>query len=267
VLGSSHKGGEGRGEDKICPAAFLDNSSLSGLFLSELSRKHARKQTFPTGEIFFGLKPKKNEDSGVALKLSSRVVSLSFPLLDSLFKQPTAIFSAMPSEATSPPLLTDLSLGLLVSTILLGVYLKYFSRPLPLVHPLLLGKQSEVSQTRNQGESGVYRSWATGHGSPVSLYTFCVGKFYLKKEGKTRRWRKKEGERELILERPRLLLLSRRKLSLRPANSLRTVANILDLSCPTRYIYGTFVSPVHSLSNERSSKLTHPSLFRSRTIS
>ncbi|KAL7409957.1 hypothetical protein BDY24DRAFT_418471 [Mrakia frigida] len=99
--------------------------------------------------------------------------------------------------SSSQPLLTDLSLGLLLVTIVLGVYLKYFSRPLPLVHPLLLGKQSDVSQTRNHGESGIYRSWATGHGSPLSL---------------------------------------------RPANSLRTVANILDLSCPTRYIYGTFIS-------------------------
>jgi long-chain acyl-CoA synthetase len=36
-----------------------------------------------------------------------------------------------------------------------------------LVHPLLLQKQSDVSQTRKEGESAVYRNWATGHGTPV----------------------------------------------------------------------------------------------------
>lgn len=104
----------------------------------------------------------------------------------------------MPSEA-APPLITDLSLGLLVGTIVLGVYLKYFSRPLPLVHPLLLGKQSDVSQTRNHGESGVYRSWATGHGSPVSSLSFSSGA-----QGKTgsRGDGQRRKERELILEQP-----------------------------------------------------------------
>lgn len=45
------------------------------------------------------------------------------------------------------------------------------SRPAPLVHPLLLGKQSEVSPVRKENESGVYRSFATGHGTPVSSPT------------------------------------------------------------------------------------------------
>lgn len=47
------------------------------------------------------------------------------------------------------------------------VYLRFFSRPEPLVHPLLLGKQSEVSKVRQEGETGVYRSWATGQDTPV----------------------------------------------------------------------------------------------------
>jgi long-chain acyl-CoA synthetase len=62
----------------------------------------------------------------------------------------------------------DLSLVLLAVLLVLVAYLKYFSTPPPLVHPLLLGKQSEVSATRRKGESGVYRSWATSHhGAPV----------------------------------------------------------------------------------------------------
>lgn len=131
----------------------------------------------------------------------------------------------------SEPLLTDFSLGLLLVTIVLGVYLKYFSRPLPLVHPLLLGKQSDVAQTRNSGESGIYRSWATGQGSPVSTKQLRAG---WKGEG---RWvDDREGSSPL---RSFHFLF---QLSLRPANALRTVANILDMSCPTRYIYGTFVS-------------------------
>ena len=58
--------------------------------------------------------------------------------------------------------------------VLLGVvaclllYHRFFSTPSPLVHPLLLGKQSDVSTVRKKGETGVYRSFATGQGSPVS---------------------------------------------------------------------------------------------------
>lgn len=60
---------------------------------------------------------------------------------------------------------TLLLLGVLA---FVAVYLRFFSHPTPLVHPLLLGKQSDVSAVRRKGESGVYRSFATGQGSPVS---------------------------------------------------------------------------------------------------
>ena len=63
---------------------------------------------------------------------------------------------------------TDTSLVLLTIIIGLSLYSKYFSGYTPLVHPLLLQKQSDVSQTRKQGESAIYRNWATGHGTPVS---------------------------------------------------------------------------------------------------
>jgi long-chain acyl-CoA synthetase len=58
---------------------------------------------------------------------------------------------------------------LLSALVVLLIYLRFFSRPEPLVHPLLLGKQSEVSNVRNEGETGIYRSWATGQGTPVSI--------------------------------------------------------------------------------------------------
>jgi len=59
------------------------------------------------------------------------------------------------------------TIALLSVLLALIVYLRLFSKPQPLVHPLLLGKQSEVSNVRKEGETGVYRSWATGQGTPV----------------------------------------------------------------------------------------------------
>lgn len=63
----------------------------------------------------------------------------------------------------------NLTVWLLTSLAVLLIYLRFFSRPEPLVHPLLLGKQSEVSKVRKEGETGVYRSWATGQDTPVCL--------------------------------------------------------------------------------------------------
>lgn len=67
------------------------------------------------------------------------------------------------------------NLSVILLTVLAGllVYLRFFSRPEPLVHPLLLGKQSEVSRVRQEGETGVYRSWATGQDTPVSQLQSC----------------------------------------------------------------------------------------------
>ena len=54
------------------------------------------------------------------------------------------------------------------------VYHRFFSTPTPLVHPLLLGKQSDVSAVRKRNETGVYRSFATGQGSPVGPPRPCM---------------------------------------------------------------------------------------------
>lgn len=77
------------------------------------------------------------------------------------------------------PLVNDWALLLLVLTVVVGVYATYLARPSPLVHPLLLGRQSELSSTREKGSSGVYRSFAAGHGPPVRPFTV-----FLSREGR-----------------------------------------------------------------------------------
>ncbi|KAK0228337.1 hypothetical protein IW262DRAFT_1350397 [Armillaria fumosa] len=50
-------------------------------------------------------------------------------------------------------------LGLIAATVFL---LHNFYKPQPLVHPILLGRQSDVARVRNPGESAVYRNYGTG---------------------------------------------------------------------------------------------------------
>ncbi|KIY67707.1 acetyl-CoA synthetase-like protein [Cylindrobasidium torrendii FP15055 ss-10] len=50
-------------------------------------------------------------------------------------------------------------LGLIAATVFL---LHNFYKPQPLVHPILLGRQSDVARVRNPGQSAVYRNYATG---------------------------------------------------------------------------------------------------------
>ena len=66
----------------------------------------------------------------------------------------------------------NFTIVLLVVLVVLALYHRFYA-PAPLVHPLLLGRQAEVSSVRQPGESGIYRSWATGQGTPVSL-TACA---------------------------------------------------------------------------------------------
>ncbi len=50
-------------------------------------------------------------------------------------------------------------LALIVATTFL---LNDLYKPQPLVHPILLGRQSDVGRARNPGESAVYRNYGTG---------------------------------------------------------------------------------------------------------
>ncbi|KAJ7632430.1 acetyl-CoA synthetase [Roridomyces roridus] len=54
---------------------------------------------------------------------------------------------------------TTLLLGLIAATVLL---LNNLYKAQPLVHPILLGRQSDVARVRNPGESAVYRNYSTG---------------------------------------------------------------------------------------------------------
>jgi long-chain acyl-CoA synthetase len=66
------------------------------------------------------------------------------------------------SETISRFLATDdltILLGLISATVFL-VHNLY--KPQPLVHPILLGRQSDISRVRNPTESAVYRNYATG---------------------------------------------------------------------------------------------------------
>jgi hypothetical protein len=73
------------------------------------------------------------------------------------------------SPADMPFAIDNTTLALLGVLAALLLYIRFFALPSPLVHPLLLGKQSDVSAVRRKGETGIYRSFATGQGSPVSL--------------------------------------------------------------------------------------------------
>ncbi|KAF8334058.1 acetyl-CoA synthetase-like protein [Cantharellus anzutake] len=59
------------------------------------------------------------------------------------------------------------------STLLLGaaVVLLYavrsYLQPVPLAHPLLLGRQSDVGKVRKVGETAVYRNYGVGHGAAL----------------------------------------------------------------------------------------------------
>ncbi|KAJ7109187.1 hypothetical protein C8R44DRAFT_986224 [Mycena epipterygia] len=54
---------------------------------------------------------------------------------------------------------TTILFGLIAATVFL---LNNLYKPQPLVHPILLGRQSDVARVRNPGESAVYRNYGTG---------------------------------------------------------------------------------------------------------
>ncbi|KAK7029740.1 acetyl-CoA synthetase [Favolaschia claudopus] len=54
---------------------------------------------------------------------------------------------------------TTILLGLIAATVFL---LNNLYKPQPLVHPILLGRQSDVARVRHAGESAVYRNYGTG---------------------------------------------------------------------------------------------------------
>jgi long-chain acyl-CoA synthetase len=67
----------------------------------------------------------------------------------------------MPFNISEYLLTDDLTvlLGLIAATVFL---LNNLYKPQPLVHPILLGRQSDVGRARNPGESAIYRNYGTG---------------------------------------------------------------------------------------------------------
>ena len=66
------------------------------------------------------------------------------------------------------------SLGLSAAALFL---LHNLYKPQPLVHPILLGRQSDVAPVRNPSESAVYRNYGTSAMGRVS--TIILGRLYL----------------------------------------------------------------------------------------
>lgn len=67
-------------------------------------------------------------------------------------------------------LVTD-DLTILLSLIAATVFLlNSLYKPQPLVHPILLGRQSDVGRARNPGESAIYRNYGTGLMGRVRSY-------------------------------------------------------------------------------------------------
>lgn len=62
------------------------------------------------------------------------------------------------------------SFVLLALTILLFT-LRSYLQPIPLAHPILLGRQADISKVRQPKQTASYRNYGVGHGAPVSIYT------------------------------------------------------------------------------------------------
>jgi len=73
-------------------------------------------------------------------------------------------------------LCTD-DLTILLGLIAIAIFLlESLYKPQPLVHPILLGRQSEVGRVRNAGESALYRNYAVGLMGRVrssAFHAFC----------------------------------------------------------------------------------------------
>lgn len=82
-----------------------------------------------------------------------------------LLKNPDTLSwcSVWPTMQTlSDYLITD-DLTIILSLVAAGLFLLHnLYKPQSLVHPILLGRQSDVARVRNSGESAVYRNYGTG---------------------------------------------------------------------------------------------------------
>lgn len=74
--------------------------------------------------------------------------------------------------ALSDYLVTD-DLTIILGLVAVGLFLLHnLYKPQSLVHPILLGRQSDVARVRHHGESAVYRNYSTGMMGRV-CYSWC----------------------------------------------------------------------------------------------
>ena len=77
--------------------------------------------------------------------------------------------------ALSEYLVTD-DLTILLGLITASIFLLYnLYKPQSLVHPILLGRQSDVARVRMPGESAVHRNYSTGLMGRVSAFILYLG--------------------------------------------------------------------------------------------
>ena len=62
----------------------------------------------------------------------------------------------------------DSTTFLLLSIIVLLYTLRSYLQPIPLAHPILLGRQADIGKVRYSRETATYRNYGVGHGAPVS---------------------------------------------------------------------------------------------------
>lgn len=99
-------------------------------------------------------------------RLAALPDSGTFPFLfwkaTSSFPAHAPLLSSAMAFSVADYLLTD-DLTILLALISATVFLlNNLYKPQPLVHPILLGRQSDVGRARNPGESAVYRNYGTG---------------------------------------------------------------------------------------------------------
>ena len=68
----------------------------------------------------------------------------------------------------------DSTTVLLLSIVVLLYALCSYLQPIPLAHPILLGRQADVGKVRMPRETATYRNYGVGHGVPVSRIWLCL---------------------------------------------------------------------------------------------
>lgn len=115
------------------------------------------------GQVWDKLKIQANQEIAEANDRSSPVQRIRDFRLPLLHREDSSLLAVVHMTSfVSDYLVTDdltILLGLIAATVFL---LNNLYKPQPLVHPILLGRQSDVARVRYPGESAVYRNYGIG---------------------------------------------------------------------------------------------------------